>query len=392
MSPRDKGRRTIGCWIEWTPAGRGRLCFTWNGRLHRITTDYGRKDERELLRVRNLIGAEIRAGVFVPERRFPSVFAPKVRIEPLGTAPLLPEVIEKWIAEKLLRRVRTSRVREYRGHLRNYLAIGPLARLMLERVGLAEMQAFQLWLVSAAGEQKKGISEKTAANVIRGTLQALIRDRGTPEQLVAVRSLTWERYAPTRRVDVFTEEERDRLLGWFRANRPLPEYVSVALRFQGITPSEVRGLRVGDFDRATSSVRIERAEDRGEIVATKAQNRVRVVDLPSILGERLRVLAGACGPEERLIRGIRTERALIYQFRRAQLAIGCRFRSIYTAKHTYATWALLAGDAAADVARHLGISEATLIKHYAAQVREGRRIRAERGSETPRKTPRRGPA
>jgi len=38
--------------------------------------------------------------------------------------------------------------------------------------------SFQLWLVSGAGEGKAGVSEKTTANVVRGTLRAFLRDLG----------------------------------------------------------------------------------------------------------------------------------------------------------------------------------------------------------------------
>jgi integrase len=227
------------------------------------------------------------------------------------------------------------------------------------------------------------LQEKTAANVIRGTLQAFIRDRGTPEQIIAIRSLRWERYRPSRQQDGFDAHERDSIIAWFHTHRPLDEAVSIALRFKGLTPSETRALRVGDFDRATSTIHVTQSEDEGEIAATKAENRIRLVDLPREIGADLATLAGLREPAEPLIRGIRNERALVYQWTRAQKSLGIRFRPVYQAKHTYANLALRAGEAGIDVARHLGITEATLMKHYGAAAREGRHVRATENATAP---------
>jgi len=44
MSPRLKGRRTIGAFVNTTPGGKLRLNFRWplgqHGKLYRVTTDY----------------------------------------------------------------------------------------------------------------------------------------------------------------------------------------------------------------------------------------------------------------------------------------------------------------------------------------------------------------
>jgi integrase len=67
---------------------------------------------------------------------------------------------------------------------------------------------------------------------------------------------------------------------------------------------------------------------------------------------------------------------------RCLTALGIRHRTIYQTKHSYATNALEAGESPAIVASNLGISLATLEKHYAAALRR----RAERAvAKTPRK-------
>jgi hypothetical protein len=123
---------------------------------------------------------------------------------------------------------------------------------------------------SGAGEDGKGVSEKTAANVIRGTLRAFLRDSGLPYHFLD--SLKWERCAPTREQDPFTIDEGDRILAWFLSKRPLAEYVSLRLRFRGATPSEVRGIRVGDeqYARATFSASRPDRIDEDALVEKKS--------------------------------------------------------------------------------------------------------------------------
>jgi hypothetical protein len=65
-----------------------------------------------------------------------------------------------------------------------------------------------------------------------------------------------------------------------------------------------------------------------------------------------------------------------------------RYRSIYQAKHTYATLALQDGENPALVARNLGISLSTLTNHYVAALQRGQLIRAEKASINPTETPR----
>src|SRR5215467_3416341 len=136
MSPRVRGRRNIGAFINATPGGRLRLNFRWplgrDGKLYRVTTDYRDTAEkrRELERVRDLVGAEIRAGTFVLAARFPSLVAPKIAVPPPITGGrTLAEDLADWIEEKRLRKVRRSRLREYESHLKNYIATAPIGSI-----------------------------------------------------------------------------------------------------------------------------------------------------------------------------------------------------------------------------------------------------------------------
>lgn len=371
MSPRDKGRRTTGAYIERTTTGRGRLCFRWKGKLYRVTTELNAdRDRARLEKARDLIGAEIRAGIFDPSQRFPSMFAPRLAMPaPLLRRTLVPEM-RKWIDEKEKRRVRKSRTVKYRSHLRTYFEPCALAERDACSLTFEDLRALQLWLVSEAGAEKQGVSEKTAANVIRGTLKAFLRDIGARGVLEELKRLSWERTAPTREQDPFAAEDRDRILAWFRTKRPFAEYVSLRLRFLGATPSEVRGFNVGDFDRANAALVVRRSRDLGEVGATKTKARGRAVFLSPLVAKEVGTL---CGIRERTLPLLSiAEDTLRDNFNKAQAALGIPHRALYQAKHTFATLALVDGWSPAIVARNLGISLATLERNYASALQQGR--------------------
>lgn len=369
-----------GCTIVEKPSGRLALRFRWtppDGRQRRfsVTTKYKatQANRRLLLDKSAEIGAQIRQGVFDPRAHFdikaPFGLEARSILQAPGTgAGKLFDRMRSWIEEKKLRRVRTSRIRDYRSHLANYIEVAPIGQLDPSALGFEDFRAFQLWLVSRAGEKAKGISEKTAANIIRGTLRAFLRDAGL--QLGDLDRLSWERYAPKRKQDPFSAEERDKLLKWFRLKRPFEEYLSLRLRFLGVTPSEARGFHVGDFDRQTGTLTVARSHHLGAEGATKTQARQRVVWLEDVAAD----VAARCGvrqPDELLVDV--AEDTLRDNFTKAQIALGIRHRSLYQAKHTYATLALLdEGESPAIVGRNLGISLATLEKHYAAALQKGR--------------------
>src|SRR5262249_22732608 len=146
-----------------TPGGRLRLNFRWplsrDGKLYRITTDLTDtlENRHELEKVRNLVGAEIRSGEFVLAKRFPSFVAPKFFVEPVHARKRsVVDRMAEWIAAKELRKVRRSRVRDYRSHLENYFVPSAIADLDPFRLRLEDARAFQLWLVSKAGEGGTG--------------------------------------------------------------------------------------------------------------------------------------------------------------------------------------------------------------------------------------------
>lgn len=287
---------------------------------------------------------------------------------PLAARPrLVRDDFLEWVEEiEEQKNVRASRKKDYRKHYRNYVAESSFGALPLNSVTREALVSFKNWLENKAGKKNKGVSQKTTFNVIMGTTRAWLRDRQLGMQLTD--SLPWQDLAPTREQDPFEPEEVTALLGWFREKRPFREFVSLELRFQGVTPSEARGLLVGDFSRRAGTLTIRRSQDSGEVGATKARSRRRPVFLSEQAAANVALLCGLRDPSEPILSGL-PEKTLENNWKRAIKALGLRYRSLYQAKHSFAVNSLLAGASPAVVARNLGISLATLEKHYAAFLR-----------------------
>lgn len=351
--------------VRWTPPGGRKRRYQF-----RSATAATPEALASAYRQAAEMGERIRRGVFDPHDffEFEDRFG---RPERAARGETLAVRMRTWIDENEALRVRRSRLRDYRSHLKNYIAEHPIGSHAPADLAYEDFRSFKVWLLSEAGMVGRGVSEKTAASVMRQTLRAFLRDAGLKAPLEELERIRWERYEPTRRQDPFTPEERDALCTWFRSKRPFGEYVSIRLRFRGVTPSEVRGLRVGDYDRATATLRIERSEHLGSIGATKTRARDRIVGVGDLAVE-LATATGIRHPDEQLLAV--AEDTLRDNFAKAQTALGFRHRSLYQAKHTYAVNALLEGsETPAEVARGLGISLATLEKYYAAWLRKGHR-------------------
>ena len=372
----------MGCSIERTKPGLLALRFRLAGRHHSIATELeDTRENRELLEPRRReIGADIRRGTFDWETWFPG----RRSVVLSSGTPSRPLFVEfpAWIAEKKRLRVRPSRIAEYESHWRNYISlrlgecsVGDLAR---EAV-VSELRG---WLIG-----DRNLSEKTARNVIRGTLRAFARDHRV--SLAGFDAIRWERYVPGRRQDPFTAEEVEKILRefserkWGRGRERTGShgtYAFVLTLFRlGLRPSEASALRVGDFDPRAGVVHVRRSRHRGHEGATKTVAAERTVALPADVSGAVASLRGIRHPEEHLFLGWDgkpIEAAnLADTFRRVQVKLGIRPRPLYQTKHTCATLRLMAGDNPTEVATALGIEATTLMKHYAWALQKGRIVR-----------------
>jgi Phage integrase, N-terminal SAM-like domain len=116
----------------------------------------------------------------------------------------------QWLPRKVPPVVRAWCRRDYQKHLKNHIKPA-FGQLPLDAVTPAALESFRAELL------KKGLTLKTARNVIDGTLRALMRDARTVDKLIphdvfAELPPKWWPRRPKAKPDPFDPTERDRVL------------------------------------------------------------------------------------------------------------------------------------------------------------------------------------
>src|SRR5262249_33703979 len=158
---------------------------------------------------------EMRAGSFDYLRWFPrGAKAPQAAArDPQREVPTLQEyAAATWLPRKVPPLVRAWAAHDYRKHLKCHL-VPAFGLLPVDMVTPAALEAFRTGLL------KKGLTLKTARNVIDGTLRALLRDARTVDKLIqhdvfADLPPKWWPRRPKLKPDPFDAGERDLLLGY----------------------------------------------------------------------------------------------------------------------------------------------------------------------------------
>lgn len=137
-----------------------------------------------------------------------------------------------------------------------------------------------------------------------------------------------------------------------------------AWAWTGLRSGEVIGLDWGDVDLAGGCLVIKRAVRVGRTKSPKTASGQRTVALlPAARQaiERLATRDGAVFRNPTTGAGWHEDRALARAFRKACAAAGVRYRYPYQLRHTFASWALSAGENPAWVARQMGHRNALML-------------------------------
>lgn len=134
-------------------------------------------------------------------------------------------------------------------------------------------------------------------------------------------------------------------------------------------PSEAAALRIGDVDFAAGTILVRRSRNLGSEAAPKTRAARRIVRLAPDLVQLLRRIAPAtANASEYLFRNHSgqpvDQRNFDDSFCAVLRVLGLRVRGIYQTKHTYASLALSKNVNPKWVAEQLGITLATLERHY----------------------------
>jgi integrase len=137
-----------------------------------------------------------------------------------------------------------------------------------------------------------------------------------------------------------------------------------AWAWTGLRSGEVIGLEWGDVDLAGGRLHIRRAVRVGRTKSPKTQSGHRTVALLPGARTALERIESREGPVFRnpnTGRGWHEDRALARAFRKACEAVGVRYRYPYQLRHTFASWALSAGENPAWVAKQMGHRDTLMV-------------------------------
>jgi Arm DNA-binding domain/Phage integrase, N-terminal SAM-like domain len=184
---RRKRAKYRACVVQSTRGGLLRVRFRGklpDGSVHRFAEATALRDTPEnrqrLERQAEIIGAEIRAGVFDYLKWFPNgnraaAYKGARRAQSFRANIANPQrwtvrrYYDQWIERMAPPVVRASAARDYRSHFRNYI-LDAFGEAALEDLSLAHIEDLRVTM------RDRGLSEKTIRNAIDGSLRAMVRD------------------------------------------------------------------------------------------------------------------------------------------------------------------------------------------------------------------------
>jgi len=212
------------------------------------------------------------------------------------------------------------------------------------------------------------LSKKRILNLLtplRGAIGQAVDDGDLPTNPLAKLKIRRTRSADRERPMPFTPAEVTAL-----SAAPLGD-LWLAWAWSGLRPGEIIGLEPQDIDLERGRIHVRRAIRVGREKAPKtAAGERTVVLLPGARPAFARALEGAggsvfCNPNT----GERwhEDRALARAFRIACRAAGVDYRPPKHLRHTYASWALSAGENPMWVAKQMGHEDTTMVFRVYAQ-------------------------
>jgi len=359
----------------------GKLRFRLNSQGREWTEGIGLKDT-----AKNRTRAEARAVLISEEmerdefdylRWFPNgnrakEFMPKVAVA--DAKPLtVRQFYDEWIEKKKPPFVRLSLQRDYQQNFKKNI-LPFMGDKELNSLTVDTLESFRIYLV-----HERGLALKTARNIIDGSLRAMIRDAGRRLERNPFNDLpnSWWPRLPQKEPDPFSEQERDKILDYYRNNRPFWAYAFVSFRFwTGTRPSEATALRCGSVDLLNAKARIALSRHLGEENATKTRTSKRtVVLLPNVVELLKSILPLRVDPDSYVFtdgqgKPIDQSEFNRCSFQPALRVLGLRPRPFYNLRHTYISVALTLGCNQKWIAEQTGTSIAMIQEHYGKYIRD----------------------
>ena len=287
------------------------------------------------------------------------------------------EYYDQWIETKKPPLVRKSLERDYRQYFSCYI-LPEHSRRKLREIDARFLENLKVQLLSA------GLSVSTAQKVINGPLRAMIRDAKKLDGLAIedpFTGLEWPE-VPVTKPDPFTEQERDKIIGYFRQKAGegkirFLDYVIVYLLFwTGMRPSEATALRWGDVDLIAGKAEITKSRHLGFESAPKTKGSRRTVRLLPTVVKLLAFIKPLHVTEDDYVitgQGGKPLDASAWRKRhwnRALRAQEIRPRKFYATRHTYISVALSHNVNIKWLAERCGTSVEMIERNYGRFIRD----------------------
>lgn len=364
------------------PQGYLRFRIYWRGRDIVIGTKYREGRARELVEAKAvLLNAKLEQGVELHRALLDVLGDCPPRLLPRRPAHLDPTIME-WAKEYLRRlterRSRRSHLKKARSYLENVLLplCGTFRLSELDAAAVDELQA-KLLARKIGG---RPIRVKTAKNILSGHLAAVVREARRVYRLPErdpFDGLVWPdeaRPAP----DPFTADERDRIIDYFRTERPRWFPWIATLFWTGMRPSEAAGLNVGDVDLEAATLSISRGFTEGEENAPKTLRSVRTILLFPEAAAAIAALPARpfADPDEPLFLSAAGGRIGSKEWPKKSFypvlaRLGIRRRKFYATRHTFISHLIVRGEPLQAIAEYCGTSVSMIERSYGRWLPKG---------------------
>lgn len=295
--------------------------------------------------------------------------------------PTWQEYYEKWIKTKAGALIRKSLRVSYMQHFKSYV-LPEFGQNTLSSLKTSGLSAFRAKLLA------RGLSVKTARNILDGSMRALWRD-ATGEEIVTKNPFALVQWpiAERKLPDPFGAAEKAAILNYVREHQPF-YYPFVFAQFEtGMRPSETAALRFADIDLSAGTVTISKSRNMGAESKPKTRASWRTISVSNDIIELIQAMRLPWHDDHAHVfynkisgRPLDANQWARVYWKTMLAGAGVPYRKFYSTRHTFITEAIRNGGNPYAVAQYCGTSLAMIEANYCGKVELSGMVKVRRES------------